>query len=437
MTPLIILFILVLINGLFAMAETAVVSSRKSRLKHRALAGNSAARAAYKLAKNPARFLATIQIGITVIGIMSGAFAEDRLSATVAGWVRELPYIGKYEDGISTAVLVILLTYFSLVIGELVPKRIALMYPESIAAFCAMPMRWISQITSPLVKLLDISSAAILRVLGIRTPREEAMSPQELKVLIEEGANAGIFDQTEQDIVTNVFRLAERRTSAIMTPRTEIVYLDASDSPEVVRAKILENPHAFYPIVEHHLDHVMGVLSAKDIMARVLAGQDIEPTALMHRALIVPESISILQMLDSFRQNPAQIAFVADEYGSILGIVTQNQVVEAIVGEMPNLEERHEPDMVMRDNGSYLVNGSMAADDLAEKLGLPELPERNHYDTIGGFALLQLQRIPSVGDKFHWGGATFEIVDMDGKRIDKILVSLAPMDAGLSTTEGA
>jgi putative hemolysin len=424
-TPVIILVVLIFVNGLFAMAETAVVSSRKSRLKQRAQEGNKSARIAYKLAKNPSRFLATVQVGITIIGIMSGAFAEERLAAGLAEWLRPIPWLGEHRDGVSTALLVGALTYFSLVVGELIPKRIALMYPETIASYFARPMRWISHLARPLVKLLSFSSDIILRIMGIKPPKEEPVSPEELKVLIQEGASAGIFDQTEQDIVTNVFRLAERRTSSIMTPRTEIVYLDATDTPDQVREKILEEPHAFYPVVEGHLDHVMGVLSAKDIMARVLAGKDVDPATLMHRALIVPESISILQMLDSFRQNPAQIAFIADEYGSILGIVTQNQVVEAIVGEMPNLEERHEPDMVMRDDGTFLVNGGMAADDLSEKMSLPDMPERNHYDTVGGFCFMQLQRIPSVGDSFVWAGTRFEIVDMDGNRIDKILVTPA------------
>ncbi len=423
MTALIILAVLILLNGLFAMAETAVVSSRKARLKQRAQEGSRASRVAYKLAKQPTRFLATIQIGITVIGILSGAFAEEKLSLTLQGWLAEVPYISRYRDLVSTVILVGTLTYFALVFGELVPKRIALMYPETIATSIAVPMRWLSRFASPIVKLFSISTDIILRVMQIKQPAEEPVTPEELKVMIEEGASAGIFDQTEQDIVTNVFRLAERRAGAIMTPRTEVVYLDLNESPESVRAKILEEPHAFYPVAEGHMDHVLGVLSAKDILTRVLAGEDIDIRVLMHRPLVVPESISVLQMLDSFRQNPAQIAFITDEYGSIVGIVTQNAVVEAIVGEMPTLEDLREPDLVLREDGTYLVDGTMPADDLQEKLKLPALPNRNHYDTVAGFALLQLQRIPSAGDVFEWGKARFEIVDMDGKRIDKLLVT--------------
>lgn len=423
MTPVVVLAILILLNGILAISETAVVSSRKSRLKNRAQDGDKSARAAYKLAKNPMRFLSATQIGLTFISIMLGAVASTQLAGKVAAWLKPLPYIGRYNESLGLALLVLVLTYFTVVIGELLPKRIGVMHPEAVATAIARPMRWLTHLASPLVKLFSVSANVLLRLLSITPPANDPVTPDELKVLIQEGADAGIFDKTERDIMTNVFRLAERRTSAIMTPRTDIAYLDANDPPDVIRAKILEEPHAFYPIVETHLDHVMGVLSAKDIMARVLAGEDIEPTTLMHRALIVPESISILQMLDSFRQNPAQIAFIADEYGSILGIVTQNSVVEAIVGEMPTLEERHEPDMVMRDDGSWLVNGTMAADDLSEKLRLPEMPERNHFDSVGGFALIQLQRIPNVGDKFQWANTTFEVVDMDGKRIDKLLVT--------------
>lgn len=434
MTALATLAVLILLNGVFAMAETAVVSSRRARLKQRAMEGNRSARVAYKLAKHPTRFLATIQIGITVIGILSGAFAEERLSADLQAWLAQWPLIGRYADGISTVILVGGLTYFSLVIGELIPKRIALMYPETIATAIARPMRWLSRAALPLVKLLSVTSDVVLRVLQIRTPKDEPVTQEELKVLIQEGANAGIFDQTEQDIVTNVFRLAERRAGAIMTPRTEIAYLDIRDTQEEIRQTILQEPHAFYPVVEEHMDHVVGVLSAKDIMTRLLANEEIELEHLVHRPLIVPESISVLGMLDSFRENPAQIAFIADEYGSILGIVTQNAVVEAIVGEMPTPEERLEPDLVLREDGTYLINGTMPADDMREQLQLPELPGRNHYDTVAGFALLQLQRIPATGDVFEWGGARFEVVDMDGKRIDKLLVTppnlVPPQDDG-------
>lgn len=423
MNAIIILAILIVTNGLFAMAETAVVSSRKARLKERARSGSKQARIAYKLAKNPNRFLATIQIGITSIGILSGAFAEEQLASDLSRWLEKSPMLAAHSSLISTALLVGVLTYCSLVLGELVPKRIALMYPETIAGLIALPMRWLSRLAAPLVGLLGFSTNFVLRILTIRPPLDQPVTTEELKVLIQEGTNAGVFDQTEQDIVTNVFRLAERRTSAIMRPRTEIVYLDINDPPETIREKILARPHAFYPVVENHLDHVHGVVNAKDIMTRILSGQPIEPKVLMHRPLIVPESISILQMLDSFRQNPAQIAFIADEYGSILGIVTQNAVVEAIVGDMPTPEEHFEPDLVMREDGSYLVNASMAADDLREKLNLPELPERNHYDTVGGFALLRLQKIPRAGDYFEWEGTRFEVVDMDEKRIDKILVT--------------
>jgi len=293
MTALIILAVLILLNGLFSMAETAVVSSRKARLKQRAQDGNKAARIAYKLAKHPTRFLATIQIGITVIGILSGAFAEEQLSEQLQAWIGQIPGLDKYSDTVTTVVLVGSLTYFSLVVGELIPKRIALMYPETIASSIALPMRWLSRLAAPVVKTLSVSSDVILKILRLKAPPDEPFSTEELKVLIEEGASAGIFDQTEQDIVFNVFRLAERRAGSIMTPRTEIVYLQLHETQENIRRTILEEPHAFYPIVENHMDHVVGVLSAKDIMTRLLADEEIALQQLMHRPLIVPESISL------------------------------------------------------------------------------------------------------------------------------------------------
>lgn len=426
MTPIIILIVLILANGVFAMAETAVVSSRKARLKQSAQEGNRSAHAAYKLAKHPTRFLATVQIGITVIGILSGAFAEEKLAGSLQAWLSDVPVLGAYDDLLATIILVGTLTYFTLILGELIPKRIALMYPESIASMIAIPMRGLSAITSPLVKLLSFSTETLIKILRIRVPEESPVTPEELKVLIEEGASAGIFDQTEQDILTNVFRLAERRAGAIITPRTDIIYFDVNETTDSIRQKLLDEPRAFYPVVDGQLDHVLGVLSSKDILTRVLSGEEISPRMLMRRPLIVPESISILQMLDSFRESPSQIAFVADEYGSITGLVTQNSVVEAIVGEMPTLEEAVEPDMVLREDGTFLVNGTMPADELREKLSLPELPKQSHYDTVAGFVLMMLQRIPAAGDFFEWEGARFEVIDMDGKRIDKLLVTPPP-----------
>jgi putative hemolysin len=419
------LLILIVLNGMFSLAETAVVSSRKSRLKQAAQEGGKTAKTAYKLAKHPARFLATIQIGITVIGILSGAFAEATLAQDLQGWLREFPFVAPYAEPISLIILVAVITYLSLVVGELVPKRIALMYPEAIATAIALPMRGLTRMVSPLVKLLNLSTDLLLRMLSLRPPPESPVSIEELKVLIQEGTEAGIFDKAEQDLITNVFRLAERRASALMTPRKEIIWLDTAESDEEVRAKLIAHSHAFFPVAQGNLDNVVGILSAKDILGKVLAGEIIDVDQMMHKPLIVPESLSTLQMLDSFRQSTAQFALIADEYGSILGAVTQNDVLESIVGDLPSPEDvigSEEPEMVQREDGSWLVNGSMPADEFREALKLEPLPGQSHYDTVAGFVMMQLQKIPAVADSFVWNDTRFEVMDMDGKRIDKVLV---------------
>jgi putative hemolysin len=302
------------------------------------------------------------------------------------------------------------------------------MYPEAIASVIALPMKWLSRLAAPLVWLLSISSDAILRMMAIRPPKDLPVTPEELKVLIKQGADAGVIERTEQSIVSNVFRMADRRASAIMTPRTEIVWIDVEDEQDTIRKKIIDSPHSQFPVAQDSLDNAVGLLMAKDCLARVLNGQPIVVEEMMHRPLIVPESISTLQLLESFRENPAQVALVSNEYGSILGLVTQNELLETLVGELQSPEPPGEPEAVQREDGSWLVNGAMAADDFCELVGLSDLPNRNQYDTMAGFVLMQLQRIPQAGDHFEWNGCRFEIMDMDGRRIDKILAVL-PSDS--------
>jgi putative hemolysin len=287
-------------------------------------------------------------------------------------------------------------------------------------------MKWLSRMAAPLVGILSVSTEAIVRVFGIRAQEDSPVTPEELKVLIKQGADAGVFEKTEQDLFTNVFRLADRRASALMTPRKDIIWLDTSETEEEIRTKMMGNAHAFFPVAHNSLDHVVGILSAKDCLARVLNNEPIRLNEMIHKPLIVPESVSTLQMLESFRESPAQVALISDEYGSILGLVTQNDVLESIVGEMPSAEEDVEPEVVQREDGSWLVNGSMPADELKELLRIHELPYDNQYDTVGGFVLMQLQKIPSVADHFVWNGLRFEVMDMDGKRIDKILIAATP-----------
>lgn len=421
----IILVLLILLNGLLSLSETAVVTARKGRLQAAAEEGNKKAAAALRLANRPTRFLSTIQIGITMVGLFTGAFGEAMLARKIESWFRSVPilWIVNHSETLALATMVIGLTYFTLLFGELIPKRLALAYPETIAAYIAGPMKWLSRIAAPLVGFLSFSTDAVLGVFGFRQKENDPISPEELKVLIKQGADAGIFEKTERDIVNNVFRLADRRASTLMTPRTDIVWIDLNESEDAIRTKMIEEPHAFIPVGQGSLDHVVGVLSAKDCLARVLQGEAIDVDQMMHRPLIIPESVSTLELLEFFRESPAEIALISNEFGSILGAVTQNDVLEAIVGDLPSAEESVEPNAVQREDGSWLVNGSMPADELKELLRVNELPADNHYDTVGGFIMLQLQAIPSVSDSFEWNKWRFEVVDLDGKRIDKVMIS--------------
>lgn len=417
------ILVLIVLNGLLSLSETALVSARQARLHQEADSGNRRAKAAIRLATRPHRFLSMVQIGITAIGILCGALGEATVAQELESWLHTFPIVAEHAAGLSLTIVGVGLTFLLLIIGELLPKRIALMYPETIAKAVAIPMKWMARFAAPMVGLLSFTTDTIVRIFGLKQRTAPPVTTEELKVLIRQGTEAGVFEETERDIVTNVLRLTDRRASALMTPRTEITWIDLDESEDVVRAKMIEDAHAFFPVAQGNLDHVVGILTAKDCLARALAGEPIDVDQMMHKPLIVPESVSSLQLLESFRESPAQIALIADEYGSILGLVTQNDVLQAIVGDLPSSGEDVEPDAVRREDGSWLINGSMPADEFRELLHLPELPQDSHYDTVAGFVLLQLQRIPKVADQFVWQGRKFEVIDMDGKRVDKVLLT--------------
>lgn len=420
------LLVLVFLNGVLAMAEASIVSARKSRLQKAADEGSTKAKWVLRLANRPTRFLSTIQIGSTFLGVLAGALAEGTVARQLESGLLQYPVVGPFAHEISLVVLVVIVTMVMLMFGEFIPRQIAMMFPETVASTLALPIRWLSRMAAPLVWVLGLSTSAIKHLFGYKDSGEPSLTPEELKVLIQQGAAAGLIEKTEQDIFTNVFRLGDRRASALMTPRTDIVWIDINEQEEQVRAKMVESPHAYLPVANGNLDHVMGVLAAKDCLARVLAGEAIEVEHMMRRPLIVPESVSTLQLLESFRESPSEIALISDEFGSILGLVTQNDVLESIVGDLPSPEEQHEPEAVEREDGSWLVNGSMPVDEFRDLLHLPKLPNENEYDTVAGFMLMQLQRLPQVADYFLWSGFRFEVVDLDGRRIDKVLVSPEP-----------
>lgn len=428
-----IIAVLILISAILTLAETAVASSRVSRLEQAARDGNRRARSALKLLESPRRLLTAMRLVLLFIAIFAGALAEASLADPVAQWLQKHgmhPELGRWL-GLGTVVLGV--SSVIVLIGELLPRRFGLLFPELIAGFVSGPMRVISVVMAPFTALLDFLADLLLRIFGITPLPPPMVTEDEIRVLIEQGAKAGVFEKAESDIMTNVFRLNDRRASSLMTPRTEIVWLKADASDEEIRRVIAEDPHSNYPIGQESLDNVVGILSAKDCLAKSIAGLPVEVDQLMRRPLIIPEGISALQLLEAFRESPQQMALIADEYGSILGMVSQNDVLEALVGDLPSPEEPGEmPMAIRREDGSWLVDASMTADEFKDLMKLRQMPGESDYDTVGGFVLMQLQRIPKTADFFEWNGLRVEVVDMDGKRIDKLLVQGKPIiDSGL------
>ncbi|MFN8474565.1 MAG: hemolysin family protein [Anaerolineae bacterium] len=421
-----VVLVLVVLNGFFAMAELAVVSSRKARLQHRADKGDAGAAAALRLAENPDRFLSTVQIGITLIGILAGAFGGATLSASLA-YILD-PYLGIYSQAVATLVIVLLITYLSLVIGELVPKRLALRNPEGIASRVARPMTTISRLASPAVALLTPSSNLLLRLLGISPSDSPQITEEEIRQLIVEGTEAGVFEEAEQHMMEGVIRLGDQRVSDLMTPRTDVIWLDVTDTPDEHWQTICANHHSQYPVIDGSADRVLGIAATKDLWPSAM-GEPIDVQAATRAALFVPETLLALSLLETFRETGARVAIVTDEYGGTQGIVSVTDVLRAIVGEVA-AEPAEEAGAIRRDDGSWLVDGSLGVEEMSEivGVGLPPDDERADYQTLGGFVMAQLGRVPRAGDSFKWLGFGFEVMDMDGRRVDKVLVT-PPSDA--------
>jgi putative hemolysin len=423
------LLFLILLNGVFAMAEIAVVSSRKSRLQRLAEDGSPGANSALELHNEPSNFLSTIQIGITSIGILSGAIGEtalaDPLAAWFSGWVLLVPY----AKGIALTLVVVALTYFSVVVGELVPKRLGLLAPEGIASLVARPMNTLAHVARPLVWLLSTSSGLVLRVLGAKRKEEPPVTDDEINVLMEQGAEAGVFHESEQEIVSNVLRLDEQRIAAIMTHRSDIYFIDLDEPEEEIRRRLAESPFERIVVCRDGLDHIAGVLRTSDLLKPMLDGEALHIEVRLREPLYVPESVTTTQLLENFRQTRMQIALIVDEYGELEGLVTLTDVLISIVGDLPSADGNDEVDVVTREDGSWLVDGSVSVERLKSALGIEEdLPgeEENAFNTLGGLVMHMLGRVPAVADHFEWEGLRFEVVDMDRNRVDKVLVARLP-----------
>ncbi|HEY9602771.1 MAG TPA: hemolysin family protein [Allocoleopsis sp.] len=421
-----ILFVLLLTiaNGVFSMSETAVVSARKARLQQLANEGDAKAGVALELANSPNRFLSAIQIGITLVGILTGAFGGATIADKFANLLTPIPLLAPYSKTIALGFVVLCITYLSLVIGELVPKRLALNSPERIASAVAPPMQLLSKLTSPVVHLLTLSTDAVVRLLGVRASTDPPITEEEIEVLIAQGTQAGIFKAAEREMVERVFDLEEQRISALMRPRRQIIWLDLDDSPEVNRERINQSIHSRFPVCQGSLDNVLGVVQIKDLFTFTSADRPIDLTASLRQPIVVPESANALKVLELFKQSKLHMALVVDEYDIVQGLVTLNDILEAIVGDIPEPGEHTEPQVVRREDGSWLLDGMLAVSEFKELFEIDDLPgeDRGSYHTLGGFVISRLGRIPTSADRFEWGNLRFEVMDMDGNRVDKVLV---------------
>lgn len=434
------ILLLIIANGIFAMSEIAIVSARRVRLEQRAAEGDAASQVALSLADTPNRFLSTVQVGITLIGILAGALGGASLAVPLANLLREIEPLAPYAGGLAITLVVLAITYLSLIIGELVPKRVALNDPEGIARAVARPMRFLSVVASPLVRLLSASTELVLRVLGVRPSEEPPVTEEEIRGLFAQGTEAGVFEQVEQQLVEQVLLLSDRRVSALMTPRPEMTWLDLEAPLEETTRIIIESPYSRFPVARGSLDTIIGEVQAKDILSYILTGKafEIEPNLLA--PLYVPEVMPALEALEAFKQSGRPSALVVDEYGSVTGLITLTDILEAIVGDIPSVDEVEEPEVVQREDGTWLVDGMLPIGEFRELFELPELPgeEQGLYQTLAGFVTTHLGRIPLPADSFQWGDLRFEVMDMDGNRVDKVLVAHASSvtEEGTDTTPG-
>jgi len=419
---ILIIFFLILLNGLFALSETAILASRHARLQQRANEGDANALKALNLAERPNRFLPTVQVGITLIGVLTGAVGGAVFADSLAAQMDKIPVLVPYSHSASLAIVVILITFFSMLVGELVPKRLALHDAEKVASRIAGFMIFISTLFSPVVWVLEKSSDLVLRLLGAKPSEEPPVTEEELLVQLDQGTQAGVFKEAEQEMVEGVFSLSDQRVNGLMTPRNEIVWLDVNDSVEEIIRKVRESPFSRFPVAEDSLDSILGVIKAKELLlADIQTGNDLRQ--IVRPAVHIPETAFGSRALEMFRESQRELMLVVDEFGVVQGLVTLADILEEIVGSM----EGGPPQATQRKDGSWLLDGMLPTDEFKEIFNLRHLPDEEEYETLGGFVMLQLGRIPQPADQFEWSGLCFEVVDMDDKRVDKVLVTNTPV----------
>lgn len=444
---ILVIFFLILVNGAFAMAEIAVVSSRKGRLQALANQGNRRAQQALDLGNHPTHFLSTVQIGITLIGVLSGAFGGATLAAHIQhGIALSVPALAPYSEAIGVTCVVVIVTYLSVIVGELVPKRLALAHPETVAMLLAGPIRIATKMASPCVRFLSFSTDLVLRLLGAGGLKQDPpVTEEEIKTLVEQGTIAGVFAKSEQAMMERVLALSDRKVSSIMTPRPEIVWIDIADSLRDMSQKMRTANHSHFPVVQDSLDNLLGTVRPKDLFCQVKWGENgegsIDLSEYLYPALYIPETNGALQVLEMFKETGSQIGYVIDEYGAVQGLVTLTDILEAIVGDIPSTNHPEQAQAMQRDDGSWLLDGTLPVEEFRTIFKVASLPgeEKANFQTLAGFILSVLGRIPVPTDHFSWEGMRIEVLDMDGTRIDKVLLSFEDSGAdgsGVGAVEG-
>jgi putative hemolysin len=410
------------------MSEFALVSAKKTRLRQRAEEGDMQAATALKLANEPTPFLSTVQIGITLVGIFAGAFGGATIAEEFAAYLRNFPALAPYSDLLSITLVVLVITYLTLIFGELVPKGIALNNAESIASNVAKPMFFLSVIAKPFVIVLSRSTETMLRIMRIKKPTGPPVTEEEIKIMLEEGTEAGVFEKAELSMIQGVFEIGDRRVDSLMTDRSDIIALDLNDPTDENLQKIIRSGRSTFPAYERYLDNIIGIVSVNDLLARMVENRTVDIRASVSQPLFVPEAITILKLLELFRETGVHIALITDEYGSIQGIITLHDIFEAIAGDIRSLGESEEGQITVREDDSLLVDGDTSIEKLKDVLSIDSFPgeEQGYYRTIAGLIIFILQRIPKTGDHIEFGGLRYEVLDMDGNRIDKVLIVRVP-----------
>jgi len=419
-----IIILLIILNGLLALSELAIVSSRKTRLEQWAKEGNSKAAKALKLASSPDSFLSTIQIGITFIGILAGAFGGATVAGPIIGYIALLPALSQYSGAIGVTIVVVCITYFSLVIGELVPKRIALNNPERLACLVASPIKGLSRLVRPLVVLLNYSTNLVMRIARVKPSADPSVTEEEIKLLIDKGTQEGTLQEFEQDTIERVFRLADRRVSVLMTHRADIISLNINEREEESKKKIAYYKYSYFPVVKDTMDNILGVIRVKDLLALFMEARPFNMEEICRKPIFVTEKTPAVKLLELFKTSKMHIAFVVDEYGAIQGLVTFGDILRSVFEDVEDTPEE-EREIMKREDGSWLISGSLPLDEFIDYMetGRLDEDERAGINTVGGFVMAKLGSVPSEGQHFVWKGFRFEVVDMDGRRVDKILVS--------------